>query len=524
MSLCTAIRRALARSHISPASSLLPFLYQTATLQQWQPATRSIGRRNAASRPNARGGKSFGAAAGDPHVPFEDAGGNLPPVLDAAQPQRESTMTATERAAFEKLYKTFNTEGQGRSEGRDEEHDELDQIADEYYEDDEDTSATSLDKAFDTVLKGALVPQGAQAGVQTSHGGNVSTLPASEKAAVPDTPQNKKQAAAKAEKDRIKKLHMDERMRVDKMVQSAQTDQQLWQTLEHEVFDQLRKLNLDAPAASNKASQTNKSSDPTQTAPDSAATHDRLPLANFPYHLHTAAKKLRTHFPSSPLPFTILSTLKSLGRSSYALGATTHLYRQLLRAASIQQSSYSLIDTLLTDMDTNIIEFDARILDLLDSIIKEHDLAIGGSLGRELQMVYRMEMWQEGIKKIKDWRHVVAERLGMHEVKPRAVRSSPPRVERERAGIYWKRVPASMDRERVGIHQKASGIPPVGYDDPTGKAVVTEEIPFVNVPLNDGDLRNGPVSQEADAGEASKKGQENEGPDHDAEVPVKVML
>jgi len=409
-------------------------------------------------------------------------------------------MTVTERAAFEKLYKTFKTRGQGRPKGANGEHDELDQIADEYYEEDEEGSSSSLDKAFDVVLKGA--PQ---------------TQPQPEKEApAPDTPQSKKKAAAKAEKDRIKNLRMDERLRIDKMLQAAQTDQQLWDTLEREVFHQLRTLDLDALPANTKGPPKRKAKQ--QKPTDPTAVDTRILFPNYPHHLNTALQILRTQFPSSPLPFTILSTIKSLGRSSHALGATTQLYRQLLRTAWLQQSSYNLIDTLLTDMDTNIIEFDMGILDLLDAIIKEHKLAKSGALGTELQMVHGMEMWTEGVKKIRAWRGVVAEKLGVRE-KPRVVRTPAP-------------APLQTREREQSRHQRTGNLEGASA---RGGAVPRRIEPSGEIPFVDGggletesleDSHEGSPSQETDVESLVGKAEEEEGSegDHDADAPAKVLL
>jgi hypothetical protein len=403
-------------------------------------------------------------------------------------------MTATERAAFEKLYKTFKTQGQERSKDGTGEHEELDQIADEYYEEDEDGSKYSLDTVFATVLEGAPPSKDAQD-------------------ATPDTPQSKKKAAAKAEKDRIKKLRTDERHRIDKVLESAQTDQELWKTLEREVFAQLRKLDLDAPQSNKKAASKRKAPDSKQKPADPTAVDTRILFPNYPHHLTTAIHILRTHFPSSPLPFTILSTTKSLGRSSHALGATTKLYRQLIRTAWLQQSSYSLIDMLLTDMDTNIIEFDLGILELLDAVIKEHATANSGALGRELKMVHDMEMWVEGIKKIQVWRGVVAERLG---------------VQPQKQGPGRRVLPPAGEHEESGNDRGGAVRRPARDGAVPWSRGASDAIPFVvGQSLEDGsleDLRDGRVSQDTDAERPVEQAIEEEASEHDVDVPAKVLL
>jgi len=428
MSLCSHTFRAISRSRVSQSNTLLPFLYQTATIQQWKPATRPNTRRSVSSRPSP-----------DYDIPFEDADGNLPPTFEEAQAARKTTITGSERAAFEKLYKTLNT--QGRSKDSNGEHEELDQIADEYYEDDEESSSNSLDKVFDAVLQGS--PR-----IRNAQRDGINTKPKTKKSAdAPvktidlsgvETPQEKKKFAARAEKERIRKLRLQERERIDTLLKSAPTDMHLWQTLDREVFAQLRKLDLDDPStATTPAKKEPRSKNRQKPAPPAPANKTdvdtRILFPNYPLHLLTAIKALRTNFPRSPLPLAILPTIRALGRSSYALGATTALYKALIRTAWVQQSSYALVDTLLTDMEANMVEFDMATLDLLDGILRENDLARAGKLGREMQMLYGLEAWAEGVGKIQRWRGVVAERLGVVR-RPGRQREVRPLVEGARDG------------------------------------------------------------------------------------------
>jgi hypothetical protein len=418
MSLCSNTFRAISRSRSSKSNTLLPFLYQTATIQQWKPATRPAARRNISSRPKSGDVRPF-----KEDIPFEHVEGTLPPTVEESQPASKTTITGTERAAFEKLYKTFNT--QGRTKGKDGEHEELDQIADEYYEDDEEGSNRSIDKIFEDVLQGSPQLQKHKDGrivrsiLKTPTATSAPTKEPSSTEA--ETPQNKKKLAAKAEKERIRKLRLEERDRIDKLLKFAQTDLELWQTLDREVFEQLRKLDLDNTKSEKKEQPAMKMRAKLSSTP-TTNVETRILFPNYSHHLLTAIQTLRVHFPRSPLPLTILPTVKALGRSSYALGATTQLYKHLLRTAWVQQSSYTMLDTLLTDMESNVVEFDVEILEVVDGVIKEHEMATHGNLGRGMQMVFGMGAWQEGVKKLKVWRNIIAARIGMPEINFQAER------------------------------------------------------------------------------------------------------
>ncbi|KAF9696383.1 hypothetical protein EKO04_005476 [Ascochyta lentis] len=409
MSACSSTLRALSRSRIPANKTLLPFLYQTATIQQWKPAAQPIARRNISryTRPDD--------AAAVEDIPFEDKD-DLPPALDELEPARKTTITGSERAAFEKLYRTFNARG-SRQDEKDHKV-EIDAIADEYWEPDDEDNTANLDRIFDEALKGNPKParewnrssteqlksrkpkQDLQTMAQHILKG---TRPVEMKRAEMRAVR-KKDVSAQAAK--LNEARTKERIRVDDLLKSAKSDRELWDVLHREVFDLIRQLDLDgtnkpAPRRSRNTKSTNTAMDP------------KILFANYPHHLLTALTTLRTYFPASPLPLSILPTMKSLGRSSYALGATTALYTQLLRTAWLQQSSYPLLISLLTDMHNGAIEFSIDTLHLLDQVIKEFDMVRSGRLGREMQMVYGMEQFGEGIREVRRWRQIVAGRVGV---------------------------------------------------------------------------------------------------------------
>jgi hypothetical protein len=346
----------------------------------------------------------------------------LPPVVDEETP-RKTTITGTERAAFQKLYRKFDAEG--RQQKKKDHAVELDQIADEYYEDDEDQSKPSLDKVFDEVLRGEPRLRASRTVPQRLRTRESAADADAETGKVP----NSKRRGNHVDTARFKETCRAERERVDNLIRNALTDRALWQTLEREVFTKVRALDLDnvssgaseAPSSKTSSAPLKKSSKAKSVhKPDPPSTDARILFENYPHHLITAISTLRTEFPSSPLPFAILPTIKKLGRSSHALGATTTLYKHLIRTAWIQQSSYTTINMLLTEMDHNAIEFDADILGLLDAMIKEHNQAKSGVLGRGMGLVYGMDMFLDGLAKITTWRNVVAERLGMRSEEKRA--------------------------------------------------------------------------------------------------------
>jgi hypothetical protein len=414
MSACSNTLRALSRSRIPTHKTFLPFLYQTATIQQWKPAAQPIARRGI-SRYSP---KDEPAPTED--VPFEDQG-HLPPTLEDLESPRKTTITGSERAAFEKLYRKFNTRGSRQKEN---DHEvEIDAIADEYWEpDEEEDPEGNLDKIFDEALKkGAVVSRewnrSGKEQLQSkkpredlaSMALHVLKRTRPEELRARDS-RTKRREETNTSASKLKKARLAERERIDTLLTSARTDRELWETLHREVFDRVRALDLDSTTPKKREP---KSRNPKPSTP--APTDPKILFANYPHHLLTALTTLRTIFPASQLPLSLLPTIKSLGRSSYALGATTALYTLLLRTAWLQQSSYPLIISLLTDMHNGAIEFSPDVLGVLDAVVKEFDMARSGRLGREMQMVYGMEQFGEGIREVRRWRAIVAERVGVED-------------------------------------------------------------------------------------------------------------
>ena len=403
MSACLCSFRALARSRTSNAKTLTPFLYQTATIQQ----RTSISHRNASN--------SSRSPSTDHDVPFE--GEELPPAINDPAADRKTTITGSERAAFQKLYKKFN---QAEQKGLNE--DELDQIADEYYEDDDDNSkdksGDSLDSLFDAVLSGKAAQKGPRPPDSAKKPVTLESLARNILESGPEDRKRKMKEEAAQKQARIKELRTSEKERVRKLLEAAPTDHELWAVLEAQVFSVIRSMDLDNSKASGSSGRKLKAQALAKTlskSPSSKADPTRDPAVvyrTYSAHLYSAAQTLRTHFPASPLVFNIIPRVKELGRSSYALGASTNLYKTIIRAAFRQNHSYAQICSLLQDMDNGGIEYDYGVLKILDEVLSTHRQATKGQYGRAMQSIMKMDMYEDGLEKLRAWHTVVKKRVG----------------------------------------------------------------------------------------------------------------
>lgn len=431
-------RSRVASTTFSASKTLVPFLYQTATIQQGRPLLQSIPQRSFSSRNNK-----------EDHIPFENAEA-LPPAIQDAEQSRKTTITGSERAAFEKLYKNFSTEGNQAKDDLPFNH-EIDSIADEWYEEDDDFEGgpASIDAVFDAVLAG--LPEGK---VKKSNKRPETLRTLARRILQPESPSEQRKLSEKEvvmEKARVHGIRKEERQQVQTALSSAKTDRELWDVLNREVFRLIDKLDLDglikqqvlqqqeADAEATADEPTDKTTEPSPNTSTSkntkplnrpgtstmhfvstTMTHNldpksdpRILFPNFPTNLVHAARQFRIYFPASALPFSIIPTLKDLGRSSYALGASAPLYNNIIRMAWTQLSSYDYVDELLTDMENGGIEFDVATLETLDWIISEDARAERGMMGRSLANVWRMEQFREGAQKLQRWRDVIAQRLGV---------------------------------------------------------------------------------------------------------------
>ena len=400
----------LSRTH--PHRTLLPFLYQTATIQK-RPLSFS-------SRRSAR----------DEYVPFEGE----PSQSSAAPDSKKTTLTASERAVFEKLQKTVGAEESSSTP--------LSTSDDKTSDPNDPDAGATLDSVFDAVLRGGtppprpnrftITPLAKTEGTKKTE--NLTTLAAS--ILKNELEWSKKQSKEKAEEQarRLRELREKERERINVLFTNAQTDTEVWDVLQREVFAPIKALDLDGtqkpkPTWKSKGkkggSATTKSS-PTTTekntsimaentaAMDSIETakkHPGILFPNFPHHVLYATRRLRSSFPTSPLPLCILPQIKALGRAAYMLCATTALYTTLIRTAWIQYGSYEAVDELLTEMDNNGIEFDFATLKMLEEILEEAENARSGAYGMLMKEVWQMERYAETKKRLAEWKDVVMGRL-----------------------------------------------------------------------------------------------------------------
>ncbi|KAF2174106.1 hypothetical protein M409DRAFT_16379 [Zasmidium cellare ATCC 36951] len=172
----------------------------------------------------------------------------------------------------------------------------------------------------------------------------------------------------------------------------AKTDVALWNVLQLQIFTYVRTLSDSwRPVKAGRDFQTL-----TQTLPQS--------LLYF-------MKSLRDSFPGSLLGLVLLPTLKKLGPSAFALGASTELFNEHMWLLYRHYADLDGIAETLSEMDKNVYEFDSGTKDLISTILRDGRKSLNNGFGPGMQALWSTDRKTRGLEKISRWEGVVEERL-----------------------------------------------------------------------------------------------------------------
>ncbi len=241
--------------------------------------------------------------------------------------------------------------------------------------------------------------------------------------------------------------------KVEGLLRSAETDFQLWNVLEEEVFTTMKKLeatfsgerksktpqaprhsraakealptvkDLETEAGAELAPEKSQTPKPDQ-AEKASIDADAEPIPekgvlrvleivgpNYPSHCLLALRLLHDKFPTSPLALNILPAIKRAGPTSFVLGATTALYNELLSIHWLVYDNMRAMADLLTEMDEHDVEFSQQTVDILKLPAWDRDAVKAGEKGRSLAAVWEMEEMEAAFARLQALRRVVQSRL-----------------------------------------------------------------------------------------------------------------
>ncbi|KAI7091007.1 hypothetical protein KC356_g1103 [Hortaea werneckii] len=204
------------------------------------------------------------------------------------------------------------------------------------------------------------------------------------------------------------------------LLETAETDLELWARMKKHILNRVAALELDttstihqqaAAKAWRKQQAVETKSAPAETSSDGSIYVSDLDIltTNLPILLTRFMQTAQTNFPASPIDLNILPTLKSLGPSAFALGATTQLYNAHIAALFTRYGPTSLptIAEVLREMDREVYEFDEETIWLIIKTIKSAKKYRQGHGSRGQEALWSMESAGRGVKEMLSWREIV---------------------------------------------------------------------------------------------------------------------
>ncbi|KXT01717.1 hypothetical protein AC578_2800 [Pseudocercospora eumusae] len=195
--------------------------------------------------------------------------------------------------------------------------------------------------------------------------------------------------AEKLEKEQSKREDFEikdkQSRQIKKRMDEAQTDVELFQILESEVFSRVRGIGADGPI-------------------------DPAKYAALPALLQHYVSLIEKYFPGSPLGLVLLPELRKLGPSAFALGASTGLYNQHMRMLWQKYTDVDGIVGILAEMDKAVFSFNNDTLELLDQMFVHAGAARRGELGSGRRALWSTDRKERALEKLWRWRTIAGER------------------------------------------------------------------------------------------------------------------
>ncbi|KIW05585.1 uncharacterized protein PV09_03460 [Verruconis gallopava] len=406
----------LRASAIQIDSSLTPFLYQTATIQQWIAPYAQVRPRREQRHASTAQARTL------PGKPIELVSD---PAVDAPDGSVRSTISSSEKRVFAKLLdpsydpradikaraKSPSKIGKTRSKEVSINADQL-RINDAYLQAQHQQLLAAKRKA------------------SAAHQEQVSQLQAAQ-----DLPYTEETETMRQQREQMfatAKLQFSR----------ARTDKELLQLLDKWAFDVFRKYFSLGQAGHQDAK---KGAEPEQKEWTLQLQANFL-TQNYPLLLVAFLDELRDNFPSSQLAFSILPMVKSLGLQSYALGASTQLYNGIILDTWRIFSDFHRINELLIEMENAGLEFDYDTLEVLAKIRRQGDRILKGDRGELLKRVWQLDSMMSGWTTVVGWIPKVKDSLEREELR-RANESAESEIEDSVSGEEWNEEFGDVDHQ-----------------------------------------------------------------------------
>ncbi|KAK3898514.1 hypothetical protein C8A05DRAFT_18926 [Staphylotrichum tortipilum] len=196
------------------------------------------------------------------------------------------------------------------------------------------------------------------------------------------------------------------RTRIQKKMVRCKTDHDLWYVLETDVFPLVAQFGI-------AQGQGHDNLSPADGEPQEA----KLPLhiygPLYPSLLHTALRLFNREFASlSPYAMQILPRIKELGPASYVLGVSTPFFNELANIMWLRLGNPGPVFDLLEEMRAAGLSFDNNTAGLIGSISKFVEDAEAGKSGPFMREIMSLPEFKHGLKpRVKHWRWATKESI-----------------------------------------------------------------------------------------------------------------
>ncbi|KAH0556165.1 hypothetical protein GP486_005903 [Trichoglossum hirsutum] len=201
---------------------------------------------------------------------------------------------------------------------------------------------------------------------------------------------------------RVVEAHrLAELVRVESRLRAAKTDFELWTVLEKEVFSLAKRVERNARKM--KSSSKQLKDDIPELPQDLGQNIPVLAVAgpNYPHTLLLAMRLLKHDFRAPALCLTLFQHVKALGSSSYVLGASTALYNEVLDVKWRQYHDLAGVVELLVEMQKNGVEFNDETEGVLAAIHRESGQVMAGLRGEGMKVIWRTPAMKGALAEIR---------------------------------------------------------------------------------------------------------------------------
>ena len=447
----------LQRLSFTRSSTLLPFLYHTQTILI--PPSRC--RKSLLQAHHRRSTIPFRRAIAD--TPFEDStrpepdkysesGGSYPRT-------RTSTITSSERAVFDRIFKSLpKLDWQSStSEGFDDDDDlagdgneTLESIFNAAIRDTkegeqrkrrlrrdiqlEEPIPSEPSRALDVErFPPALREAAEKANAVLAQTGRYKTIRITPKS--PEAMANPEELLDYHER-MVRRERRSDLERVSSLLEAAKTDEEVWRVMEKEVFIRAKEANLQLkeeekkkkktaakPKGKGKSKGEEKQQDlstlvtnpspPTGEENSSQVSPLEILQTNYASHCLQAMRLFRQYFPASPYAMALLPQIKSLGPISYILGASTELYNELLYIRYKHHLDPNAVADLIDEMIDQGIGTDDVTWELLQDGHKYHNKAFRNGFGPLVHGFTQLQGFRTGWSRWEEVRKRVRQEIAM---------------------------------------------------------------------------------------------------------------